>query len=60
MKTIISELIFRYIGFTLLYFKMAVISLVPETKIVDVGKLISRTYWSGKSRDLCLQQRPHL
>ena len=29
------------IGFTLLYFKMAVIPLVPETKMVDVGKLIS-------------------
>ena len=28
-------------GFTLLYFKMAVIPLVPETKMVDVGKLIS-------------------
>ena len=26
---------------TLLYFKMAVIPLVPETKMVDVGKLIS-------------------
>ena len=30
-----------YIGFTLLYFKMAVIPLVPETKMVDVSKLIS-------------------
>ena len=29
------------IGFTLLYFKMSVISLVPKTKMVDVGKLIS-------------------
>ena len=29
------------IGFTLLYFKMAVIPLVPETKMVDIGKLIS-------------------
>ena len=29
------------IGFTLLYFKMAVIQLVPEKKMVDVGKLIS-------------------
>ena len=29
------------IGFTLLYFKMAVIPLVPETKMADVGKLIS-------------------
>ena len=29
------------ISFTLLYFKMAVISLVPETKMVDVSKLIS-------------------
>ena len=29
------------IGFTLLYFKMAVIPLVPETKMVNVGKLIS-------------------
>ena len=28
-------------GFTLLYFKMAVMPLVPETKMVDVGKLIS-------------------
>ena len=33
--------ILYYIGFTLLYFKMAVIPLVPETKMVDVGKLIS-------------------
>ena len=29
------------IEFTLLYFKMAVMSLVPETKLVDGGKLIS-------------------
>ena len=29
------------IGFTFLYFKMAVIPLVPETKMMDVGKLIS-------------------
>ena len=29
------------IGFTLLNFKMAVIPLVPETKMVDVGKLTS-------------------
>ena len=29
------------IGFTLLYFKMAVIPLVSETKMADVGKLIS-------------------
>ena len=29
------------IGFTLLYFKMAVMPLVPETKIAGVGKLIS-------------------
>ena len=28
-------------GFTLLYFEMAVIPLVPETKMADVGKLIS-------------------
>ena len=28
-------------GFTLIYFKMAVIPLVPETKMVDIGKLIS-------------------
>ena len=30
-----------HIGFTLLYFKMAVMPLVPETKMVDVSKLIS-------------------
>ena len=30
------------IGFTLLYFKMAVMPLVPEAKMADVGKLISR------------------
>ena len=29
------------IGFTLLYLKMAVMPLVPETKMTDVGKLIS-------------------
>ena len=29
------------IGFTLLYFKMAVMPIVPETKMADVGKLIS-------------------
>ena len=29
------------VGFTLLYFKIAMIPLVPETKMVDVGKLIS-------------------
>ena len=29
------------IGFTLLYFKMAVIPLVPETNMADVGKLIN-------------------
>ena len=33
--------IYIYIGFTLQYFKMAVMPLVPETKIADVGKLIS-------------------
>ena len=32
---------FKGIGFTLLYFKMAVILLVSNTKIADVGKLIS-------------------
>ena len=32
---------FACIGFTLLYLKMTVIPLVPETKIADVGKLIS-------------------
>ena len=31
----------KRIGFTFLYFKMAVKPLVPETKMVDVGKLIS-------------------
>ena len=31
---------FAIIGFTLLYFKMAVMPLFPETKIADVGKLI--------------------
>ena len=31
----------RDIGFTLLYFKMAVMSHVPETKMADVDKLIS-------------------
>ena len=30
-----------YIGFTFLYFKMAMMPLVPETKMADVGKLIS-------------------
>ena len=29
------------IGFTLLYFKMAVMPLVPETKMANIGKLIS-------------------
>ena len=33
--------IHNIIGFTLLYFKMSVIPLVLETKMVDVGKLIS-------------------
>ena len=32
---------FKFRGFTILYFKMAVMPLVPETKIADVGKLIS-------------------
>ena len=37
------------IGFTLLYFKMAVMPLVPETKMADVCKLISlRNLWPGK------------
>ena len=41
-KTLMDLLQVNYtIGFTLLYFKMAVIPLVPETKMVDVGKLIS-------------------
>ena len=31
----------RTIGFTLLYFKMAMIPLVTETKMVDVGTLIN-------------------
>ena len=35
------EKINEFIGFTLVYFKMAAIPLVPETKMVDVGKLIS-------------------
>ena len=40
------------IGFTFLHFKIGVIPFVPETKMVDVGKLISsRTYWSEKSGD---------
>ena len=30
-----------WVGFTLLYFKMAVMPLVHETKMVDVGKVIS-------------------
>ena len=34
---VMSELM----GFTLLYFKMVVMLLVPETKMADVGKLIS-------------------
>ena len=48
VETIIIELKYvdgRYCisprGFTLLYFKMAVTPLVPETKTADVGKLIS-------------------
>ena len=40
---------------------MVVVPLVPETKMADVGKLISLgTYWSGKSRGLCSQLRPQL
>ena len=31
----------EHIGFTLLYLKMAVMPLVPERKMADVGKLIS-------------------
>ena len=31
----------EFIGFTLLYFKRAVMPLVSETKMADVGKLIS-------------------
>ena len=31
----------EFIGFTLLYFKMVALPLVPETKMVKVGKLIS-------------------
>ena len=33
--------IYIYIGFTLLYFKMAMMPFVPETKMADIGKLIS-------------------
>ena len=37
-----SECLFvSVIGFTLLYFKMAIMPLVPKTKMADVGKLIS-------------------
>ena len=39
-KELISESLLRSIGFTLLYFKMAVMPLVPETKMTDAGKLI--------------------
>ena len=35
-----NNLMVRLIGFTLLYFKMAVIPLVPETKMAGVGKVI--------------------
>ena len=31
----------RSIGFTLLYFRMAIMPLVPKTKMAEVGKLIS-------------------
>ena len=37
----ITRRIHRRIGFTLLYFKMAVMPLVLETKMADVTKLIS-------------------
>ena len=45
-KTILKEenLRFSYIGFTLLYFKMAVMPLVPDTKMADFGKLICLGY----------------
>ena len=39
------------IGFTLLYFKVAVMPLVLETKMADVGKQsVLGTYWPGKPR----------
>ena len=40
-----------FIGLTLLYFKMAVMPRVSETKMADVGKQsVSGTYWPGKAR----------
>ena len=40
-RLLLALLVIYIIGFTLLYFKMAVMPLVPETKMADVGKLIS-------------------
>ena len=43
------------IGFTLLYFKMAVMPLVPEIKMADIGKLISfGNLWARKTTWLVL------
>ena len=39
------KMVLDTIGFTLLYFKMAVIPFVTETKMVDVGKLIRKVTW---------------
>ena len=41
LRTVLLLLFGLQQKFTLLYFKMAVIPLVPETKMMDVGKLIS-------------------
>ena len=40
--SLISEcILYEFIGFILLYFKMAIMPLVPKTKMADAGRLIS-------------------
>ena len=47
------------IGLTLLYFKMAAMPLVPETKMVDARKLlVSETHLPGEPRGQCSKLRP--
>ena len=41
VRRIVHYIYHEGIEFTLLYFKMAVIPLIPETKMAEVGKLIS-------------------
>ena len=51
----------EFIGVTLQYFKMAIMPLVPETKMADTRKQsVSGTHWPRELRGQCSKLRPPL